>query len=224
MFLPCVKTNEHYLMNIQLINASSGNLASLKHAFAYLGVSCKEILTSGDIDEFNPIVLPGVGSFGTIAKRIGHLGIRDRLRRAHSNGQPILGVCLGMQMLGCESDEGNKSEGLGLIPGHVKRLPKTTLDYRVPNIGWHFVTATANCQEKYASVLDKRVFYHLHSYYLEPEKSHSILATIKFSDKAIPVAVASGATVGFQFHPEKSQEDGIELLAAWRDIFVSKGR
>lgn len=210
-------------MKIQIVNAGAGNLESLRQAFKRLGVPCAEVLKGQDINSSMPIVLPGVGAYGPISNRLWELGIIDRLRGAYAAGQPILGICLGMQLLGNKSDESNESEGLGLIPGHVNRLPESIPEHRVPNIGWHVVSATNYCDKSYVTALDHGTFYHLHSYYLQPEDSASIMATIEFSGRSIPVAVSSGTAVGFQFHPEKSQEDGIELLAAWRDVFVKNG-
>lgn len=205
---------------VQIVNLNAGNLESLRQALKRLGIVYREVRKTEELNCYMPVVLPGVGAFGAVAKRLWQSGIGNWLQEAHSRCQPILGICLGMQLLGRGSDEDGADLGLDIIPGEVHKLPAAPPTFRVPNIGWCFVSSTSDCLDNYTAVLNNKTFYHIHSYFFEAECKKNVWATISFCNRDIPVAIARGATLGVQFHPEKSQEAGLDLLALWRDKHV----
>jgi glutamine amidotransferase len=152
-----------------------------------------------------------VGAFGDGMASLMEQGLVEPIRNAANRGVPVFGICLGMQLLASESEEHGLHEGLGLIPGRVIRLAPTRPGFRVPNIGWCdtrvtrpsvlFGSATGGC------------FYHVHSFHFVPRDGASIAATIDYSDQEVVVAVEKENLFGVQFHPEKSQDDGLELLS-----------
>jgi glutamine amidotransferase len=140
-------------------------------------------------------------------------GLVEPIRRAARAGVPVFGICLGMQLLADESEEFGQHEGLGVLPGRVRKLPGAP-GFRVPNIGWCDVTP------KRAGRLFPAgggTFYHVHSFYLEPKDPSVVAATIDFGGRDVAVAVETGNLFGAQFHPEKSQDDGLGVLAAFFD-------
>lgn len=200
---------------VQLINLQAGNLESLRQAMRRLDISVREVTDGAQLDGSRAVILPGVGAFGAVARRAWATGIAQALRGAIERKQPLLGICLGMQLLADDSEEQGQGLGLGVIPGQVSRLPMGLTDYRVPNVGWRSIHPTAHCDERYKDIFSAGSFYHIHSYYVAPTDETAIWATLPFSDLEVPVAIGAGSVVGVQFHPEKSQDDGLDFLQAW---------
>jgi glutamine amidotransferase len=194
---------------LAVVDLNIGNIGSLMRALELTG--SRATLTSDpfDVASASAIILPGVGAFGAAMQSLHDRKLVDPLRAAAAAGVPLLGICLGMQLLAGESEEYGRHEGLGLIPGRVRRLNPTRADLRVPNIGWVDVVPSR------ASILfgeGSGCFYHVHSYHVLPDDPSDITATIRYGDQAICVAVERRNIYGVQFHPEKSQDDGLALL------------
>jgi imidazole glycerol-phosphate synthase subunit HisH len=197
--------------DVVVVDMQISNLASVAHALARIGTAWKPA-TPASIGTASAILLPGVGSFGDGMASLREKGLVEPLRRASAAGTPIFGICLGMQLLAERSDEFGAHEGLALLRGQVKALPRRP-GVRVPNIGW--------CDVKVArpSVLFPRgmagCYYHVHSYQLIPDDKAAVTAAIDFGGDEVAVAIESGNLFGVQFHPEKSQDDGLEVLSSF---------
>jgi imidazole glycerol-phosphate synthase subunit HisH len=208
---------------ISYIDTGICNLGSLRRAFEHLGVALNPIRHPSDFEAARAIILPGVGAFSD-----GMAGLRDQglivpLRQAAERGKPLFGICLGMQLMFGSSEEYGYQEGLGLIQGTVQRLdPGGNRRYRVPNIGWCDVAPTRPSSLFPAAVA--RCCYFVHSYYAAPAAFEIVSATIDFAGRPTPVAVEQGNLFGVQFHPEKSQDDGLAVLVAFVDHLQRSGR
>jgi glutamine amidotransferase len=199
-------------MSFVLVDMGISNLGSVRQALARVGAPPMAAATPASMAEAQGILLPGVGAFGDAMASLRAQGLVEPIRRAAARGTPVFGICLGMQLLAGESEEFGKHEGLGLLPGRVRKLEADREGFRVPNIGWCDVTPTRR----------SRLFpdgggscYHVHSFHFEPSDRAAVAATIEFSGRAVAVAVESGNLYGVQFHPEKSQDDGLRVLAAF---------
>lgn len=199
------------MSEITIIDYGVGNIASIANMLKKAG---RTATLSGDHDEIRraqKLILPGVGAFDHAAARLHATGIDDLVRERATAGIPILGVCLGMQLLLDGSDEGELS-GLGLIPGRSYRFPTEVggARLRVPHMGWSTVQRTSD------SALPKVVtgdrFYFVHSYYVQPADANHVAATSRHGIEFASM-IHRDNVVGVQFHPEKSHRYGLRLLS-----------
>ncbi len=200
-----------------VIDYGVGNLFSLKSSFAYIG---EEVVVTNDKDVImsaDRIVLPGVGAFGDAAKKLFESGMADVLKEAAAKGKPILGICLGMQLLFEKSYEYGEHQGLGFIKGSVKPIADRvdTSVYKIPQIGWNALRFTKPSPLfKYINEGDH--VYFVHSYYGD-DCEESLLATTEYGFD-VTAAVSSGTVYGTQFHPEKSGDVGMKILKAFCEM------
>ena len=189
---------------ITLIDYGAGNLASFEGALARLGYASVRAERPSEAAEGGPLVLPGVGHFEAAQKALRTRGWWSTLPHFVAEGRPLLGICLGLQLLAEGSEEAPKASGLGLLPGLVRRLGPGV---KVPHMGWAPVRATA--PHRALPDLDGQWLYFVHSYALDPGAEALALA-----DHGRPfTAIASrGRVLGFQPHPEKSGPAGLRLL------------
>ena len=207
-------------MSAVLVDMQISNLASVRQALKRIGVPELPRAARDNVAGADAVLLPGVGAFGDGMASLREQGLLEPIRRAARAGVPVFGICLGMQLLADESEEFGKHEGLGLVPGRVRMLPAVP-GFRVPNIGWCDVTA------KPASRLfpsGSGTCYYVHSFHLEPKDPAVVSATIDFGGKKVAVAIEAGNLFGAQFHPEKSQDDGLGVLAAFFDWLGTRRR
>lgn len=197
---------------IAIIDYGAGNLKNVAKAFDFLGI--ENIVTSSkeEIKKADKIVLPGVGAFGEGMANLTALGLDEVLRKEALSGKPLLGICLGMQMLFEESEESPNVKGLGILKGKIHRLPKVG-DLKIPHMGWNDL----NCKGKLFEGLCNPYVYFVHSYYLDAEDKEVVSATTNYGI-TIEVAVESGNVFGFQFHPEKSSESGLKMLSNFASL------
>jgi glutamine amidotransferase len=207
---------------IAVVDLGISNIASVLRALERVGAPLAERVGAAGIAGAAAVLLPGVGAFGDGMASLAAQRLIDPLRRAAADGTPILGICLGMQLLAEESEEHGRHEGLGLVRGRVVRLEATAPGFRVPNIGWCEVEPTR--PGVLFPVERAGSFYHVHSYRLEPADPAIVAAAIDFSGRRIPVAIEQGNLFGVQFHAEKSQDDGLDLLAAFLAHLRREGR
>lgn len=195
---------------IAIVNYNMGNLQSVANMLSFLQAPCEITSRAELIRASEKIILPGVGAFGEAMKNLRELGLVDVLReQIIEKKKPFLGICLGMQLVADKSFEGGEFEGLGFIHGEVKRLtPAGTL--RVPHVGWNDVEPKPGTK-LYGDDLKTRVFYFVHSFHFVPKDEADASG---YTDYGGPVvaSIERGNIMATQFHPEKSQRDGIALL------------
>jgi glutamine amidotransferase len=198
-------------MKVLVIDYGMGNLGSARRALEECGL---DVLVSenpdhlADVDRF---VLPGVGAFADGMANLNERGWPPKVREALQNPHvTMLGICLGMQLLACKGYEGGENAGLGLIAGEVRRLEPTTLDTRIPHVGWNEVHY-ADAEPLFAEIPNGSDFYFVHSYQFIPAASENIIATTPYCGRFVS-AVRAKNVFGVQFHPEKSSRLGLKLL------------
>jgi glutamine amidotransferase len=197
---------------LAVVDMKVGNLRSVLEGFGRVGAPVRVVECPEDVDGADAIVVPGVGAFGDGIASLERQGLVPVIRQAViERHKPILGICLGMQLLADESEEHGTHQGLGLLPGRVVRLRPTNKDQRIPNMGWCDVTPTRSSSVLFGSHPPVKTFYFAHSYYLECTHAEDMAATIDYGG-AIAAAIERGHVFGVQFHPEKSQEAGLDLL------------
>lgn len=196
-------------MSIMIIDYGMGNLGSVQRALEEVGASVFISDNPADIKESSALVLPGVGSFSEGMANLNASGMVDPIRQAISDDQiPLLGICLGMQLLAEKGEEGGIHDGLGLIPGTVKIMTPVG-DERLPHIGWNEVTPVTE-HPMFQGIEDRTDFYFVHSYHFQTTEEHRI-ATAPYAG-TISAAVARDNIWGVQYHPEKSSKPGLKLL------------
>ncbi len=197
-------------MSVTLVDYGLGNVQAFVNIYHRLNVPVAIARTAEELARAQRIVLPGVGAFDWAMDRLDASGMRaclDDLVLVQK--RPVIGVCVGMQVMATRSDEGRRS-GLGWFDADVRRLPvrATTRSVYLPHMGWNDVQASD--ADLFEGIVDPR-FYFLHSYYFSPNRSEDILATTDYHG-CFASAVGSDNIFGVQFHPEKSHHCGIQLL------------
>ncbi|MDP3142333.1 MAG: imidazole glycerol phosphate synthase subunit HisH [Candidatus Omnitrophota bacterium] len=191
---------------ITIIDYGMGNLHSVQKAFEAIGAQAVIVQEAKQIKSADKIVLPGVGAMACAMDRLNELGLVPAIREVITQGKPFLGICLGMQLLFNETEEGGKIRGLGILAGSVKKFRSL----KVPQIGWNQVQNKNSCK-LFNGIEDKSFVYFCHSYYCQPEDTSLVAAQTNYGiDYAS--AVCKGNIWGVQFHPEKSQEVGLRIL------------
>lgn len=197
---------------IAIIDYGAGNLKNVSKAFDFLGVENVVTEDKDVIERADKVVLPGVGAFGEGMANLKSRGLDRAVKNAAKAGKPVLGICLGMQMLFDESEESPGVEGLGILKGKIRKLPKVG-DLKIPHMGWNDLT----CRGKLFEGLDKPFVYFVHSYYLDAEDK-SVVSAKTFYGIDIEVSVESGNIFGCQFHPEKSSSAGLQMLRNFANL------
>ncbi len=202
---------------IHVVDYGLGNVQAFLTMFKRLGFAAKAAKTGDDLVAADKIILPGVGAFDHAIELLDASGMRGQLEeRVVSAKVPLLGVCVGMQMLASGSDEG-EAPGLGWVPGRVRSL-RTNQDARYlprPHMGWNDVIPGA-AEPIFAGMTDPR-FYFLHSYYFDCDVSSEVIARASYG-LDFACAVRSGNVYGVQFHPEKSHHFGAQLLKNFAEL------
>jgi imidazole glycerol-phosphate synthase subunit HisH len=195
-------------VTVALVDYGMGNRRSVEKALEHVGADVARTAERDAIAAAEAIVLPGVGAFPEAMRRLAALGLDEPIReRAHA-GVPLLGICLGMQLLFDWSDEHEGAAGLGLLPGTVTRLDAPGL--KVPHIGWNTVTF-GRPSALTEGLGEAAAFYHVHSYACRPAVESDIVGRGEYGER-FPSIVERGNVMGAQFHPEKSSLDGLALL------------
>ncbi len=197
-----------------IVDYGVGNLFSLRSSFAIIGES---VFVTGDPDVIRSsdrIILPGVGAFGDAAKKLDDSGLAEVLKEQAKLGKPILGICLGMQLLFEKSYEYGEHEGLGLIKGNVRPIAdKVSADYKIPHIGWNALKFTEKKSPLFKYIKEGDCVYFVHSYY-GADCEGSLTSTAEYGFD-VTASVENGNVYGTQFHPEKSGEVGMKILKAF---------
>ncbi|ACK40405.1 imidazole glycerol phosphate synthase subunit HisH [Listeria monocytogenes] len=201
---------------IVIIDYDTGNTKSISKALDFIGLQNKISSDATEISQADGVILPGVGAYPEAMKELTRRGLDKTLKEIAATGKPILGVCLGMQLLLESSNEHSFTSGLGLIPGHVEKLPEEP-EFAVPHMGWN------QLQIKRATPLTKQLdgeyVYYVHSYYANCPEEY-IIATSGYSIE-VPGMINNGNIYGAQFHPEKSGQIGLEILKGFKEVTYS---
>ena len=195
------------MSRVAIIDYGVGNLRSVEKAFAAMGC---EAVVSGDeqvLRDAERLVLPGVGAFAACMKGLRERGFDSLVRERAAAGTPLLGICVGMQMLFEVSEEFGTTDGLGLLRGRVRRFQT---DLVVPQVGWNRIHQRQS-HPLFADIVDGSFSYFVHSFYCEPENTEVVVGETEYGVKYASV-VAHQNICGVQFHPEKSQHVGLQML------------
>lgn len=202
-------------MAVTIIDYGIGNIRSVQKALEFVGVTVTLTSNAADILEADKLLLPGVGAFGAAMDALRVRKWVEPIQQAAGNGTPLLGICLGMQLLLSESDEMGQHAGLELINGRVTRFtPSHPL--KVPHMGWNQLTHASN-HPLLHDVASGDYAYFVHSYYCIPDDPAHTLATVDYGMELTAV-LGQNNIFGAQFHPEKSQKAGLQILKNFAEI------
>jgi glutamine amidotransferase len=192
--------------DVSIIDCDRGNIRSLAGALDRIGVTHERARTPEQIDAAARLILPGVGAFARFMNALRERDLVEPIITAARRGTPLLGICVGMQVLATRGTEHGDHAGLGLIDGTVERVTPTDRACRVPHVGWNRIEPIG---EHPTIIAD--AFYFVHSFALRPADNTDVIARCEHGGPVV-AAVARENVLGVQFHPEKSQEAGLELL------------
>ena len=191
---------------IAVIDYGMGNIRSVEKAFQFLGFDAVITDRPEQAEGATHLVLPGDAAFGDAMRNLVEQGWDDLILKGVEQGKPFLGICMGLQLMFDESEEGGKHRGLGMLPGRIVKFPATE---RVPQIGWNQI-AIERSVEILDGVPEGSYFYFVHSYYVDAADADRV-ATTEYGLEYTSIAARDNA-LGVQFHPEKSQQIGLRLL------------
>lgn len=202
---------------IAIIDYGMGNLRSVQKAFEAVGHQAVVTRDARVIGDATHVVLPGVGAFGDCMANLDRYGLIDPVRRAVQSGKPFLGICLGLQLLFTESEEFGRHQGLGVIPGTVRRFPSGLGEtaaggahLKVPHMGWNEVRVT-QAAPPLRGLESGAHLYFVHSYYVEPQDA-SVACTMTDYGRSFVSSIWRDNVFACQFHPEKSQSIGLHII------------
>ena len=196
---------------LAVIDYGAGNLRSVLHALKHLGVKNMQLVrTPQELEGAEKIILPGVGAFGASMEQMHKQALVEPVCQAIADGIPYLGICVGMQMLFDVGEEMGEHAGMGILEGRVVRFPNFE-DRKVPHMGWNQLDIHKE-SELVAHLSEQNYAYFVHSYYCAPENPDDILASVDYGIDFAAI-VQRDNIYGVQFHPEKSQKTGLQILA-----------
>ena len=206
---------------INIIDYEMGNLRSVEKAFESLGFAVRVSGDPADIKTADKVVLPGVGAFRDCINNLRNGGFVEPLLEHIEAGKPMLGICVGMQMLFDVSEEFGQHQGLGLIPGKVVRFPAGMVEsnerLKVPHMGWNNISIKQQ-SPLFKGIEDKSFVYFVHSYYCAAEDSSDVAATCRYGDVEFSASIWRDNIMATQFHPEKSQTVGLSIFRNFGEL------
>ena len=200
---------------IAIIDYDAGNLRSVEKALQYLG---KETIVTRDPEQIrkaDKVILPGVGAFGDAMKKLQEYHLDTLIHEITDSGKPLLGICLGLQLLFEESEESPGVEGLGILEGKIRRIPEEK-GLKVPHIGWNSLHLEHNGR-LFRNIPENSYVYFVHSYYLEAKDPEIVKASTEYGVH-IHASVEKNNLFACQFHPEKSSETGLQILKNFAEM------
>ena len=202
---------------IAIVDYGVGNLFSLQSSLAFIGVDATVTSDASVLRAADKIILPGVGAFGDAASRLRNSGLDVVVKEEAAKGKPIMGICLGMQLLLETGFEYGVHEGLGLIKGEIRPISEAIpKELKVPHIGWNALYFGENKHPLFKYLNEGDCVYFVHSYY-GVNCEESVIAKTEYG-AMLTAAVANGNVMGCQFHPEKSGEAGLNILRAFCEL------
>jgi imidazole glycerol-phosphate synthase subunit HisH len=203
---------------VGVIDYGMGNRRSVQKAIERAGAKVVVTGDRGELDACDGLVLPGVGAFPLAMRRLRERGLDELIRADVNRGVPLIGICLGMQLLFEHSEELEPSEGLGVLPGEVRWL--RTGGLRLPHIGWSDVAFEQPSHLTHGLPAAGCPFYHVHSLAVRAADPHDVLGSAEYGQR-FPAIVGRGRVFGVQFHPEKSSKHGLQMLGAFVELCSS---
>lgn len=198
------------MSEIGIIRMPIGNLQSVVNAVYENGFDPVLVDETSDLDDLTHLIMPGVGHFRAVKLHLDALGWPEKVRAFAATGRPTLGICVGMQLLASLGTEGEDTPGLGLIEGKVDRLPEGNEMLRLPHVGWNSVELKRN-HPVLDGIKPNRDFYFVHSYGMQTAHAEDCIGEANYG-RPFAAIVGRDNVLGFQFHPEKSQINGLKLL------------
>lgn len=205
---------------IAILDYDAGNLKSVEKALAFLGEESKITRDRKEVKDADKLILPGVGSFGTAMEQLKQYEIDKMLHEAAAVGKPILGICLGLQLLFDGSEESQGIEGLHLLEGSILRIPDTK-GLKIPHIGWNSLKLEHDGR-LFEGIGKEPYVYFVHSYYLKAKEEQVVTASTEYGVH-IHASIEKGNLFACQFHPEKSSGTGLKILSNFAGIQGGNG-
>lgn len=199
--------------HITVVDYKVANIYNIVKALEYVGAQVLVTDSARQVENARKLILPGVGAYEAGVQGLIQHGLVEPIRTLASNEVPILGICLGSQLLMSEGHEFGVFKGLNIIPGAVESFPPSLKNVKVPHIGWNALEETASWKGTVLeSIPNNTMMYFNHSYYLNASAKNNVLATTTYGGFTYPVVIKKGNIYGTQFHPEKSSELGLSIL------------
>lgn len=203
---------------IKIVNYGSGNIQAILNIYNRLNIECVAVDTAEGLSSATKLILPGVGAFDKTMKQLIDSGLKDKLDELVLDKKiPVIGICVGMQILAKDSEEGGLP-GLGWIDGHVRMIDASDFTHKphVPHMGWNSIEAKMD-HPLFSGIDKQQGFYFLHSYYFSCNNENNVLCHTQYGKK-FASGVYSDNIFGMQFHPEKSHNNGIQLLKNFAEL------
>lgn len=205
-------------MFVAIVDYGMGNVRSVQNACMFVGIESKIISDPEEIQRASGIILPGVGAFGIAMANLESLNLTSVLKEKGKSQTPIMGICLGMQLLMTRSDEFGSHKGLDIIPGEVTRLISSGED-KVPNIGWNRIyKKNRDIWQKslLKNVTNQAFMYFVHSYFVKPNDGSIVASTSRFADNEFCSTLCIDNIFACQYHPERSGSEGLKIYAEFK--------
>jgi|SRR5271166_3214616 len=210
---------------VVVVDYGVGNLLSVCRAFEACGATVELTGSADRIASAERVVLPGVGAFGDCVRELERRGLTRPILDFIGSGRPLLGICVGMQMLIEVGEEFGEHAGLGVVPGRVRAIPATGASgahHKIPHIGWSELTKPSERTQWKGTILDgipeRSTCYFVHSFTAEPAQEHYRLSDCHYDGRRVSAALRIGNVYGTQFHPEKSGEIGLRILRNFLEL------